>query len=55
VQYKELDKCELENKIDLSLKEIEIMKYFIIHEKEVISRNKLLDDVWGFICECTFF
>jgi two-component system alkaline phosphatase synthesis response regulator PhoP len=28
--------------------EVEILKYFILHIKEVISRDDLLDKVWGF-------
>ncbi len=34
--------------VRLSLKEYELMKYFIRHIDEVISRNKLLDEVWGY-------
>ncbi len=34
--------------VRLSLKEYELMKYFIRHIEEVISRNKLLDEVWGY-------
>lgn len=29
-------------------KEFEIMKYFIQHKGETVSRDKLLDDVWGY-------
>jgi len=32
----------------LSAMEYKILKYFIIHLGEVISRDKLLDDVWGY-------
>ena len=35
-------------RIDLSLKEFEILKYFISHEGEVVSRDTLLDKVWGY-------
>lgn len=34
--------------IDLSAKEYELMKYFIQREGQVITRDQLLDDVWGF-------
>lgn len=34
--------------IKLSSMEFDILKYLIQHEGEVISRNKLLDDVWGY-------
>ena len=35
-------------RLDVSAKEFEILKYFIIHEGEVVSRDTLLDDVWGY-------
>ncbi len=34
--------------IELSKMEFELMNYFIQHEGEVIDRNKLLDEVWGY-------
>jgi DNA-binding response OmpR family regulator len=34
--------------IQLSTLEFKILKYFILHEGEVISRDKLLDDAWGY-------
>lgn len=33
--------------IHMSLKEFEILKYFVIHEDEIVTRNDLLDKVWG--------
>jgi len=33
--------------IDLSPREFEIMKYFIAHEDEIVTRDQLLDEVWG--------
>jgi two-component system alkaline phosphatase synthesis response regulator PhoP len=33
---------------DLTSLEVEILKYFILHMSEVISRDDLLDKVWGF-------
>lgn len=40
----------LKNKqpIKLSAKEFEVLKYFILHEDEVITRDMLLDEVWGY-------
>ena len=48
-----LDFAKLEAKkgnrnIDMSLKEYEIMKYFIREEGKIVSRNDLLDEVWGY-------
>lgn len=34
--------------LSLSSTEYKIMQYFIQHEGEVISRDQLLDDVWGY-------
>ncbi len=34
--------------VKLSAKEFEILKYFIQHEGEVVTRDMLLDDVWGY-------
>ncbi len=34
--------------IRLSTKEFEILRFFIDHEQEVISRDKLLNEVWGY-------
>lgn len=47
-----LDFARLEAKkgnknIHLSLKEYEILKYFVIHEDKIVTRNDLLDKVWG--------
>lgn len=36
------------NNVDMSLKEFEIIKYFAKHEGEVVTRNMLLDQVWGY-------
>jgi len=34
--------------VKLSSTEFKIIKYFISHEGEVITRNQFLDDVWGY-------
>jgi DNA-binding response OmpR family regulator len=34
--------------LDLSAREFEIMKYFIEHRGETITRDQLLDEVWGY-------
>jgi DNA-binding response OmpR family regulator len=34
--------------IDLSSKEFELLKYFICHSGEILSRDRLLEDVWGY-------
>jgi DNA-binding response OmpR family regulator len=34
--------------LDLSAREFEIMKYFLARRGETISRDQLLDEVWGY-------
>lgn len=34
--------------VECSTKEFEIMKYFVLHPGEVVSREDLLDSVWGY-------
>jgi len=48
LDFKKMEAAKGKKKIDMSLKEYEIMKFFIKHEEEVISRNMLLDEVWGY-------
>ena len=35
-------------KVDLSHKEFEILKFFLDHQGETVSRDNLLDKVWGY-------
>lgn len=34
--------------LDLTSLELEILKYFIAHRTEIVSRNDLLDKIWGY-------
>ena len=34
--------------IEVSSKEFELLKYFICHSGEILSRDRLLEDVWGY-------
>jgi DNA-binding response OmpR family regulator len=46
-----LKKMEVDKKgcpVKLSATEYKILKYFVEHEGEVITRDKFLDDVWGY-------
>jgi two-component system alkaline phosphatase synthesis response regulator PhoP len=36
------------NAVDFSSKEFELLKYFLIHPGETLSRDRLLEDVWGY-------
>ena len=40
-----------EGKIDITPKEIEILKVLIENKGLVLSRNQILDDVWGYDCD----
>jgi DNA-binding response OmpR family regulator len=48
IEFKKLDGFKGGEPIGLSAKEFEILKYFIGKEGEVVSRNDLLDDIWGY-------
>lgn len=37
-----------DKELDLTSLEIEILKYFIAHREEVVSREALLDEIWGY-------
>ena len=39
-------KCEM--MLDMSPREFRIMKYFIEHRNEIVTRDQLLDHVWGY-------
>jgi two-component system alkaline phosphatase synthesis response regulator PhoP len=34
--------------MDMSPREFEILKYLILHEDEIVTRDQLLDEVWGY-------
>ena len=34
--------------MDFSSKEFELLKYFLCHPGETLSRDRLLEDVWGY-------
>jgi DNA-binding response OmpR family regulator len=34
--------------IDISSKEFELLKYFVCHSGEILSRDRLLEEVWGY-------
>jgi len=46
-----LRSCQVSRKgkaVDFSSKEFELLKYFVIHPGETLSRDRLLEDVWGY-------
>ncbi|MCG6912594.1 response regulator transcription factor [bacterium BMS3Abin03] len=48
VNFKSHDVRRKDKDIQISTMELKILKYLVIHEGEVIERNKLLDEVWGY-------
>jgi two-component system alkaline phosphatase synthesis response regulator PhoP len=48
LNFKRYEATKGEEKIELSPREFDLMKYFIQHRGETISRDQLLDDVWGY-------
>ncbi len=47
----DLRRCRVQKSgkiIDVSSKEFELLKYFICHSGETLSRDRLLEDVWGY-------
>lgn len=37
-----------ETAIDLTMKEFELLKYLMSHPKEILTRDKILENVWGY-------
>ncbi|MBK7447284.1 MAG: response regulator transcription factor [Ignavibacteria bacterium] len=48
LDFAKLEAMKGKKKIEMSLKEYEILKYLIRHEGNIVSRNDLLDEVWGY-------
>jgi DNA-binding response OmpR family regulator len=48
LDFKKMEVAKGKNRVKLSLKEFELLKYFIKNIGEVISRNTLLEEVWGY-------
>jgi DNA-binding response OmpR family regulator len=46
--FKKQEAFKLKKPLKLSAKEFQIVKFFIEHEGEVLGRDKLLDQVWGY-------
>jgi DNA-binding response OmpR family regulator len=48
INFKRLEASKNDEPLNLSAKEFQILKYFTEREGEIISRDMLLDDVWGY-------
>jgi DNA-binding response OmpR family regulator len=48
VDFKKQDAVKNKKKLKLSAKEFEILKFFVEHEGDVVTRDMLLDKIWGY-------
>ncbi len=48
INFKKQEAKKRGKSLDLSTREFEILKYFAQREGEVVTRNSLLNDVWGY-------
>ena len=48
VDFKKMEASKGKKQLKMSAKEFEILKFFIKREGQVVSRNALLDEVWGY-------
>ena len=48
IDFLKLTACKGEEQLKLSSREFEILRLFIQHESELVSRDMLLDEVWGY-------
>ncbi len=48
VDFKKQEAHRGKKSLDMSAKEFELLKYFVEHEGSVITRDRLLNDVWGY-------
>ncbi|MEE9288031.1 MAG: response regulator transcription factor [Bacteroidota bacterium] len=48
VDFRKQEAIKKNKTLKLSAKEFEILKYLVLHESEVVTRDMLLDDVWGY-------
>ena len=48
IDFKKHTASKKNKPIDLSTTEYKILKYFVEHEGEVVTRDNLLDKVWGY-------
>lgn len=48
INFKRQEATKKDQPIKLSVKEFEILRFFIDHEQEVVQRDLLLNEVWGY-------
>lgn len=48
VDFRKGEAIKQKTDLCLTVKELEVLKFFILHEGEVITRDSLLNEVWGY-------
>jgi len=48
IDFKKQEARKGQKSLEMSAKEYELLRYFAEHEGDVVSRDQLLDDVWGY-------
>ena len=48
IDFKKYQALKNGKKLDFSSREYEILRYFIQHLEEIVTRDQLLDEVWGY-------
>jgi two-component system alkaline phosphatase synthesis response regulator PhoP len=48
VDFRRTEVVRDEQPVELSAKEFQLLKYFVAHRGATLSRNELLDEVWGY-------
>jgi DNA-binding response OmpR family regulator len=48
IDFKKAEAHNGSTAIRLSVRELEVLKFFILHEGEVVTRDMLLNEVWGY-------
>jgi len=48
IDFKKMTVLKNNKPVKFSVKEFDILKYFIAHEGEIVTREVLLDEVWGY-------
>jgi two-component system alkaline phosphatase synthesis response regulator PhoP len=48
IDFRRAEVTRTGNPVELAAREYHLLRYFIEHREKVLSRDKLLDDVWGY-------
>ena len=48
IDFKKAEATNEKRRVDFSAQELRLLKYFVSHEGQVLSREELLNEVWGY-------